>query len=304
LSSKKEQIVLFLGKVCMIEGMKERFASIRKEQGLNVKEFAESLDMEPTTVSSIESGKREPSKEVLLNLAIKYAYSLNWIFTGIGEKRLTKAILPEQTKPPLLENLEKLIDERTGRYGHAISNLESRLSALESRLNTTQPEAGYPPETGDGGDHTVAPEYGEEEPTGTVAFFEDIIAGPPIGQSDDRGMVMDVPLRFIKTRLEDYYVLRVWGNSMIDALIPDGSTALIRRSEVPKDGIIQLVWIDGRTTLKRMREGEDHDWTLCYEDGTGRTIPLGDENQVQGDFVAVLPPSTRPRKAGSEEKQR
>jgi phage repressor protein C with HTH and peptisase S24 domain len=85
----------------MIDGMKERFASIRKEQKLNVKEFAESLDMEPTTVSSIESGKREPSKEVLLNLAIKYAYSLNWIFTGVGEKRLGKALVPAQAHRPL-----------------------------------------------------------------------------------------------------------------------------------------------------------------------------------------------------------
>jgi transcriptional regulator with XRE-family HTH domain len=88
----------------MVDGLSERFASIRKEQGLNVKEFAESLDMEATTVSSIESGKREPSKEVLFNLAIKYAYSLNWIFTGLGEPRLSKAVLPPDTslKIPLL----------------------------------------------------------------------------------------------------------------------------------------------------------------------------------------------------------
>ena len=79
----------------MITGLSERFASIRQDYGLNVKQFAESLDMEPTTVSSIESGKREPSKEVLCNLAIKYAVSLNWIFTGIGEKSLPKSLVPE-----------------------------------------------------------------------------------------------------------------------------------------------------------------------------------------------------------------
>ena len=68
-----------------ISGLKERFATIRQKNGLNIKQFAQSLDMEPTTVSSIESGKREPSKEVLYNLAVKYAVSLNWIFTGEGE---------------------------------------------------------------------------------------------------------------------------------------------------------------------------------------------------------------------------
>lgn len=79
----------------MIEGLKERFAIIRADSGLNVKQFASSLGMEATTVSSIESGKREPSKEVLHNLAIKYAVSLNWIFTGVGEKTITNSLMPE-----------------------------------------------------------------------------------------------------------------------------------------------------------------------------------------------------------------
>ncbi|MDR0557926.1 MAG: XRE family transcriptional regulator [Treponema sp.] len=69
----------------MISGLKERFAIIRAESCLNVKDFAASLGMEPTTVSSIESGKREPSKEVLYNLAVKHEVSLNWIFTGEGK---------------------------------------------------------------------------------------------------------------------------------------------------------------------------------------------------------------------------
>jgi transcriptional regulator with XRE-family HTH domain len=118
----------------MIEGLKERFASIRREKGLNVKEFAASLQMEPTTVSSIESGKREPSKEVLLHLAIYYEVSLNWIFTGVGEKHLTKAIMPDQNRHPLLSDLENLIDEKTRQYGYAISNIESRISAIEDFL--------------------------------------------------------------------------------------------------------------------------------------------------------------------------
>jgi transcriptional regulator with XRE-family HTH domain len=127
----------------MILGINERFASIRKKYGLNVKEFAESLDMEPTTVSSIESGKREPSKEVLLNLAVKYACSLNWIFTGEGEESLPKTLRPEQNKHPILENIEKLIDERTTNYKQAIFNLETRLTALEKRLEAT-PDIEYP----------------------------------------------------------------------------------------------------------------------------------------------------------------
>jgi len=270
----------------MVEGLKERFASIRREYGLNVKEFAASLDMEPTTLSSIETGKREPSKEVLLNLAVKYAVSLNWIFTGVGEKRLSKSILEQ--KHPLIADFETLIKEN-------IAGIETRLSAIEERLIATpEPVADYPTETEDKASYTQdpEPEYGQ------IPYRDDVAAGLPIDPSDDASMVVDVPLRHIKTKPEDYYALRVRGNSMMDALIPDGSMVLIQKSDVPHDGKIQAVLVDGRGTLKRMREGEDHSWTLCYEDGTGRTIPLGEENLVRGDFVAVLPPYTKPKMRG------
>jgi SOS-response transcriptional repressor LexA len=276
---------IYYREILMIEGIKERFAIIRKENGLNVKEFAASLDMEPTTVSSIESGKREPSKEVLLNLAIKYAVSLNWIFTGIGEKRLTKAI--QEEKHPLIANLEIFIKANMG-------GIESRLSALEKRLKAA-PDLEYPAETGDEGSYTAEHEPEYRIQTGNVVFCDDIAAGPPIWQSEDKGRVVDVPHHLIKTRESDYYALRVKGNSMIDAFIPDGSMALIKKSDVPQHGKIQVIWLDGRVTLKRMQEEEDHSWTLCYEDGTERTIPLGEQNLIQGDFVAVLPPATRPR---------
>jgi hypothetical protein len=39
-----------------------------------------------------------------------------------------------------------------------------------------------------------------------------------------------------------------------------------------------------------MREGEDHTWTLHFEDNSGWFIAIGkgEDYQVQGDFVAVL----------------
>lgn len=107
----------------MINGLKERFASIRQDFGLNVKQFAESLDMEPTTVSSIEAGKREPSKEVLYNLAVKYAISLNWIFTGEGEKSLPKSLVPEM-----------VLRETFGNGAFRIPVLDQSLSAGKGQL--------------------------------------------------------------------------------------------------------------------------------------------------------------------------
>jgi len=194
----------------------------------------------------------------------------------------------------LLSELEKAIHKAIENSKVILSH-EARISALEKRLETTpDPEAEYPIETEDGASYTQDP----EPEYGRVTYCDDVAAGPPIWQVEDTSRVVDVPRRLIKNKESDYYALRVRGNSMIDALIPDGSMALIRKSDVPGHGKIQVVWIDDRVTLKRMREEKDHRWTLCYEDGTGRTIPLGDKNLIQGDFVAVLPPLSRPYMRG------
>ena len=44
---------------------------------------------------------------------------------------------------------------------------------------------------------------------------------------------------------------------------------------------LERQWHD--TQKVEQREEANHGWSMCYEDGTGRTIPLGDENIIQGD---------------------
>jgi len=198
----------------------------------------------------------------------------------------------------LIENLEKIIYSTIATQ-IKIYDIEERLLNLENKYpnitylpeNKLTSEVEYQTEAENGESYTSdpEPEYCE------IPYRKDIAAGLPITQSEDENLVIDVPFRYIKTKLSDYYALRVKGNSMIDANIPDGSLALIRKSDVPRHDAIQVVRIDGAATLKRMREKEDHNWLICYEDGSGRTIPLGEENLVQGDFVVTLPPLNQPR---------
>jgi SOS-response transcriptional repressor LexA len=132
------------------------------------------------------------------------------------------------------------------------------------------------------------PEY-DEDPE-HIEFVDNIAAGPPIYQSDARSTI-PVPKRYIKTKPEDYYVGRIKGTSMTAAGIPDGVLVLIRRSDTPRDGAIQVVEYQGEATLKRLREVPDKGWKICFEDGSKRFIPIGpgDEFHIQGDFIAVLP---------------
>jgi SOS-response transcriptional repressor LexA len=132
------------------------------------------------------------------------------------------------------------------------------------------------------------PDYGEGEEG--ITFVEGIAAGKPIYQSDVRSTIR-VPKRYITTKPEDYYVGRIKGTSMTAAGIPDGCLALFRISDVPRDGAIQIVEWQGEATLKRIREIPGKGWKICFEDGSEKVIEIGpgDEFQIQGDFIAVLP---------------
>jgi SOS-response transcriptional repressor LexA len=269
-------------------------------------DIAKRLGVRPQYLSDIKSGKsKNPGSDFTLALINKLNLNPEWLETGKGDvfrpQLSSKDAVLLAKYGVILDEIEKLTLLNKP-DSNKIEGLEFRVSALESslkRLENPAPEVEYPADEG-GGDYTAEPEPEYGESAGPVAFREQIAAGLPIHQSDDEGLVVDVPLRYIKTDLSDYYALRIQGNSMIDALIPDGSLVLIRKSYTPIDRAIQVVSMDGQATLKRLREGADHRWTVCYEDGSGRTVTMGEGLRIQGDFVAVLPPSTRPRTRGGE----
>jgi SOS-response transcriptional repressor LexA/DNA-binding XRE family transcriptional regulator len=309
----------------------EKLREIRATSGLSQQKMADLVGIPQRTWSSYESGQTRPRMDVLFALAEK-GYPIRGLTTSLiddwpEEKKLElqrridilktgafdldapmtdivkmiKAVdahpspykeKNEKDTSELLQDIKKII-HKIIEDSPALLNHESRLSDLESRPAPNLKIA-YPAESGDEEGYTAdpAPEYGR------VTHYDDVAAGPPVWQVGDASQFVDVPIRLIKTKPEDYFTMRVRGNSMIDAFIPDGSLVLIRRSDAPKHGKVQVVWIDNRVTIKRMREDEDHGWTLCHEDGSGDTIPLGEKNLVRGDFAAVLPPATRPRMRG------
>ncbi|MDR1128121.1 MAG: helix-turn-helix domain-containing protein [Treponema sp.] len=254
----------------------ERLKIIRETIGANQSEFARTLGFASSFISGIERNKKDVSRELLQKLLQIYQVNINWLLSGEGEMFLGN---PERS-PKILEKLSlgAIIDQR-------LEKIEAQIAQIEGQLKKKSIDG---PDSGSFVSEQE-PKYGDEYVK--IPFVDDIAAGPPIQQSEDLSGHINVPRRFIKTRPEDYYAARIRGESMTAAGIPDGCTVLIRRSDVPRDGAIQVVRSGGRATLKRMREGEDHTWTLHYEDGSNWSIPIGkdEDYQVQGDFVAVLP---------------
>jgi SOS-response transcriptional repressor LexA len=187
-----------------------------------------------------------------------------------------KPIQPE--KPSLIEEFDALLDKKMGRIETRLEAMEGHLKALGHGMYVSEPE----------------PEYGYDYER--ALFVDNIAGGRPSYQSDDKSVYIDVPKRFFKTKPEDYYAGRVKGTSMTAAGIPDGCLVLIRISDTPRDGAIQVVQRQGEATLKRIREIPGKGWKICFEDNSGRYIEvgLGEDFQVQGDFIAVLPEPKSP----------
>jgi SOS-response transcriptional repressor LexA len=252
------------------------------KQGINKAKLSEILGVNSQYLTDIRTKKKKsPGPEFVLSLITKLNFNPSWLETGEGT--IFNPPLPE--KHPLILNLEAIVDQRLEKLEAQIAEIKGQVAEMGGQIGEKGMDAT------DSGLFVSESETEYGDGYLRIPFVDDIAAGPPIQQSDDLSGYINVPTRFIKTKPEDYYAAHIRGESMTAAGIPDGCTVLIRRSDVPQNGTIQVVRSGGRSTLKRMREGEDHTWTLHYEDNSKWFIPIGkdEDYQVQGDFVAVLP---------------
>jgi SOS-response transcriptional repressor LexA len=267
-----------LGKFLDILRIIEKAESNIESKGADKSSLAKRLGFPSRYIADIKAGKsKNPGSDFVLALINKLNFNPLWLETGEGDTFLP----PKEEKDPLIADLEAIIDKRLEKFR---AEFEAQIAEIQGQLKQRAT---------DGPDSVLVtsdpePEYGEDE--GDITFVEGIAAGKPILQSEVRSTI-PVPKRYIKTRPEDYYVGRIKGTSMAAAGIPDGVLVLIRYSDVPRDGAIQVVECQGEATLKRMREIPGKGWRICFDDRTGRFIEVGpgDEFYIQGDFVAVLP---------------
>lgn len=84
--------------------MFSRFSMVREKLGFSQKDLADSLGIQKSVVSEIESGKRDLSKNVMISLMNKFNVSTDWLLTGEGEmfRGETKEVSQTYAKIPLL----------------------------------------------------------------------------------------------------------------------------------------------------------------------------------------------------------
>jgi len=82
------------------------------------------------------------------------------------------------------------------------------------------------------------------------------------------------------------YLLRVQGDSMLDAAITDGDWVVVRQQEDAENGDIVAAMIEGEATVKTFRRRNGHAW-LIPQNAAYSPIPA-DDATVLGRVVAVL----------------
>ena len=133
----------------------------------------------------------------------------------------------------------------------------------------------------------------------SVPMLGSIITGPPIhipgeGLSAYDGPRIDIPESFLPRGVSesDVFALRVVGDSMRDAMILEGDTVLIHKTQNIRNGEIVAAWLinEETTTLKRIRFDEAGFW-LEPENPSSAFKPTHyrpGEVEIQGKLLGVL----------------
>ncbi|MBT2210971.1 MULTISPECIES: transcriptional repressor LexA [Actinomadura] len=111
-----------------------------------------------------------------------------------------------------------------------------------------------------------------------------IAAGGPILAEEAVEDVFTLPKQLVGEGT--HFLLKVTGDSMIEAAIADGDWVVVRQQPVAEQGDVVAAMIDGEATVKTFKRKDGHIW-LMPQNSAYEPIP-GDEASVLGRVVAVL----------------
>lgn len=111
-----------------------------------------------------------------------------------------------------------------------------------------------------------------------------IAAGGPILAEEAVEDVFPLPRELVGEG--SLFLLRVVGESMIDAAICDGDWVVVRQQNVAENGDIVAAMIDGEATVKTFKRVDGHVWLMPHNEHF-EPIP-GDDAAVLGKVVSVL----------------
>lgn len=117
-----------------------------------------------------------------------------------------------------------------------------------------------------------------------VPMVGQIAAGGPILADQVVESVFPLPRELVGDG--DLFLLRVKGDSMIDAAICDGDYVVIRAGQAADNGAIVAALLEDEATVKTLKRRDGHTWLMPHNPAFE---PInGDDAVVMGTVVAVL----------------
>ncbi len=158
---------------------------------------------------------------------------------------------------------------------------------LEAAARAAEPANGFSPNVIKGDFALPAAAVNTESEAVQLPVYGRIAAGSPIEALRDNSNTMDVPASLLGKG--EHFALEVEGDSMIEAGIHDGDTALIKRGDTADNGAIVVALIDdNEVTLKRLRR-KGHSVALEPANKDYETRIFGpDRVKVQGHLVGLI----------------
>ncbi|MFM1845029.1 MAG: hypothetical protein RI917_347 [Actinomycetota bacterium] len=120
--------------------------------------------------------------------------------------------------------------------------------------------------------------------TAYVPLVGRIAAGIPITADQNVEDVFTLPRQLVGQG--DLFLLKVVGESMIDAAICDGDWVVVRQQQTADNGDIVAALIEDEATVKTFKQRDGHTW-LLPRNSAFEPI-LGDQAVILGKVVAVL----------------
>jgi repressor LexA len=169
------------------------------------------------------------------------------------------------------------------------SSVAHQLRALERkgylRRDPNRPRAvGVRPAEDSPPDATLAPAEQPGPRPVLVPMVGRIAAGGPVLAEQAIEDVFPLPREIVGEGT--LFLLRVTGDSMIEAAITDGDWVVVRQQPTAENGEIVAAMIDGEATVKTFKRSDGHVWLLPHNPAY-QPIPA-DHATILGRVVALL----------------
>ena len=212
-----------------------------------------------------------PEAEPIRTLTMRQRRVLEVIRTAIGDRGY----------PPSMREIgEKAGLSSPSSVAHQLKTLESKGYIRRDPNRPRALEIIAPPE-----ENIDITGMGDEHPDPSfVPVLGQIAAGGPILAEQFVEEVFPLPRQIVGEGT--LFLLRVVGDSMVDAAICDGDWVVVRQQQTAENGEIVAALLDNEATVKTLKRKDGHVWLMPHNPSYE---PIdGDAAQILGKVTAVL----------------